>query len=194
MKVRGIEKLDGGTIKRCGRCARWLKVNRETFQPNRCEKVSPHGLQHLCRECDTRRRSQDIGYAWQKFSKVLIAEGLVSEWTIEMYARLREKDECHWCGALLSEWGQGHNVDRIDSHRKHVPNNCVPCCSACNWSKGHDNVESWLARTLKPLLADHGRGKIPWAKIFDNKGPKRVAIPDLSKHVVLVTEQTELPL
>lgn len=171
--------------KRCPRCDRWLRVVLgQTFNRNR-SSVSSDGLQLLCRECDERRKATEIAYGYKALLRAIAREGTAREWSEDAYRALVEPDVCHWCKGRLSDWGKGHKIDRIDSMHPHVPWNAVACCSACNWSKGSSNPESWQRTALAPLLLSYGPGKIPWEAV-DPKGPKRVRIPDLRPYVVEV--------
>lgn len=174
-----------GYTKTCDRCRRCLLIKyKVTYCMNSNPKVSPDGLQIFCRECDARRQATEVGYGWTTFMRTIKKERIEHLWSQKEYNALVERDLCYWCCARLSDWGKGHHIDRINSRRGHVVDNCVACCAACNWSKGSQNAESWLARTLRPLLDTYGKGKIPW-EIINDKGPKHVNIPNLSEYEVI---------
>jgi len=45
---------------------------------------------------------------------------------------------CHYCGGFSSEWDErsrGNGIDRKDSGIGYEADNCVPCCSKCNFVK-----------------------------------------------------------
>lgn len=46
--------------------------------------------------------------------------------------------ECHYCGGFSFEWDErsrGNGIDRKDSSIGYFIDNCVPCCSKCNFVK-----------------------------------------------------------
>lgn len=48
---------------------------------------------------------------------------------------------CHYCGE--SDWTK-LGVDRKDSSLPHTPDNCVPCCSACNKKKARYSYDEFM--------------------------------------------------
>lgn len=48
---------------------------------------------------------------------------------------------CHYCGE--SDWNK-LGCDRIDNDLPHTPENCVPCCYACNCKKGSKKYEEYI--------------------------------------------------
>jgi len=51
---------------------------------------------------------------------------------------------CHYCGVI------GPNgIDRADSSKGYIKNNCVPCCKHCNYVKGNlamSDFKEWVKR------------------------------------------------
>lgn len=50
------------------------------------------------------------------------------------------KKPCHYCGGYSTEYdpkSRGNGIDRKDSSIGYVENNCVPCCSRCNFIKNN---------------------------------------------------------
>jgi len=76
------------------------------------------------------------------------------EWALtEAQATALFSSPCHYCGAAPSKvvGGRDYNglfvyngIDRVDSSRGYVPENVVPCCHPCNWSKGDRPVGEFL--------------------------------------------------
>lgn len=62
-------------------------------------------------------------------------------------------EKCHYCGApparlITSRGGDSETVsgiDRVDSTKGYVKENCVPCCTMCNMSKNDHSLEEWNA-------------------------------------------------
>lgn len=44
---------------------------------------------------------------------------------------------CHYCNRAIETIG----IDRIDSDKGYIVDNCVPCCSTCNWIKMDKTIE-----------------------------------------------------
>ena len=47
---------------------------------------------------------------------------------------------CFYCGCLAT------TIDRIDSKRSHMPDNCVGCCHGCNISKGASDSATFVRK------------------------------------------------
>lgn len=154
------------------------------------------GLQPWCRTCDWNGKAT-INEAWNTLRRFLEEREpqSLSRWTKDLYLQIVGDDpHCQWCGARCREWGIGHWLDRQSSKSGHIPSNCVPCCSPCNFHKGHKTYANHAAYLRSLLIAcpqfpqgqgAHPWGKIPWddyessSKRFERKMP-----PDLSEHVV----------
>jgi hypothetical protein len=56
--------------------------------------------------------------------------------------------DCHFCGDEL-EWepqSKRHHMDRYDNLKGYTLDNCVPCCSQCNKTKGTLNGDLFIER------------------------------------------------
>ena len=61
---------------------------------------------------------------------------------------------CHYCGvehssrAMAKPTANGafvsNGIDRIDSSKGYIAENCVPCCTNCNWMKGAMSYDDFL--------------------------------------------------
>lgn len=66
---------------------------------------------------------------------------------------------CYYCGSEPRSLTKTSNhkmfttgIDRIDSNKGYTKNNCVPCCSFCNFAKNKyslDEFEEWIERLIK---------------------------------------------
>lgn len=57
--------------------------------------------------------------------------------TIEEFEKLTN-EECHYCGGNskdINEKSRGNGIDRKDSSKDYIIDNCVPCCATCNFIK-----------------------------------------------------------
>jgi 5-methylcytosine-specific restriction endonuclease McrA len=175
------------TKKRCGGCARTFPVILgTTFVRNR---FTVDGLQIHCKQCAERLKAECPHQAWAAFVRIFKDEHPADlvEWTKPKYFEIVGGPDgtlgaCSYCGNSLKKWGKGHKIDRIDSRRGHVPDNCVACCSGCNWAKGSMDPSAWW-HYLNDLKKRFEPGKFPWQTI-NPKGPKPVYIPDLSKYAL----------
>jgi len=52
---------------------------------------------------------------------------------------------CSYCGSPIETIG----LDRKDNTRGYTPDNVTPCCPDCNWMKGGDTTEVFLARCVR---------------------------------------------
>lgn len=59
---------------------------------------------------------------------------------------------CHYCGGTSSDYdksSRGNGIDRMDSRVGYIFENCVPCCSRCNFVKntlGYDEFLEWIRK------------------------------------------------
>lgn len=79
-------------------------------------------------------------------------------------ARNYFESPCFYCGeppsisythSNLSGEYAWNGIDRVDSRKPYILDNCVPCCKRCNWAKGELSVKefkSWIARIYKHLF------------------------------------------
>lgn len=54
---------------------------------------------------------------------------------------------CTYCGAVPL-----NGIDRVDSDKGYIPNNCVACCSTCNYAKGHLKLQQYLTQCVSIAL------------------------------------------
>lgn len=99
-----------------------IKIARELHYDTNKEKILQkckqysHSLEGMFSRIKTRCRRKNI--------KLLLS--------LSDFISLREKALCHYCGDTLNTTG----LDRIDSNGPYSLDNCVPCCSKCNYIKG----------------------------------------------------------
>lgn len=54
-------------------------------------------------------------------------------------------ERCHYCGGEVNTAG----IDRVDSSKGYIIDNCVRCCSICNKAKNNLSVEDFLSHCKK---------------------------------------------
>jgi len=154
------------------------------------------GLQPYCLECDWNGKAT-IEEAWNRFCDVLEKEPANKAlWSFELYEQKVGPDpHCQWCGSRCRDWGIGFWIDRQHNDDLHHPNNCVPCCSPCNFRKGQQEYEVYATTFLRPVIKacpqfPTGMGQCPWGQVPHSSYPsngrkfRRVYPPDLSAYVV----------
>lgn len=97
----------------CGKCAN----KRMSGESNSQYK---HGNNRYCEyRYNANKRGIDFNISLDEFEKIT-------------------QMECHYCGGFSSEWDErsrGNGIDRKDSALGYFNENCVPCCSKCNFVK-----------------------------------------------------------
>jgi hypothetical protein len=82
-----------------------------------------------------------------------IAFSLTKQQCLELFVM-----PCDYCGALPSTIKKARNrsdgvalngIDRVDSSAGYNHENCVPCCSACNFAKRNMTREDFIALALR---------------------------------------------
>jgi hypothetical protein len=69
--------------------------------------------------------------------------------TFKQYVNVTKTNLCFYCSENLPEYGSG--IDRIDSNKGYVQDNCRPCCTMCNRMKS-DYTESEFLSQMKKIL------------------------------------------
>lgn len=68
--------------------------------------------------------------------------------------------ECFYCGAIPSMGKNGYTrngIDRIDSEKGYTLDNCVSCCTECNFLKSDTPYQEFIDRIN--AIANHMRGE-----------------------------------
>lgn len=85
--------------------------------------------------------------------------------SVDEFYRLTQQN-CFYCGETpsreSSSWCKDgrspflyNGIDRIDSNKGYAINNCVPCCSKCNYAKGNMSLEdfkNWVSKIYRHLI------------------------------------------
>ena len=78
--------------------------------------------------------------------------------TYEEYIEFTKIPRCHYCKSLINwrPYAEGKSnayyLDRMDNLKGYHKENCVVCCTRCNWSKGSRfSYEEWveIGRTIE---------------------------------------------
>ena len=92
--------------------------------------------------------------------------------SLEQFLNITSSD-CHYCGAVPKSgfssyrkksgskkyYGEyKHNgIDRLNSSIGYIENNCVPCCSSCNYAKAEmsvDDFKEWIIKVHAHLIVN----------------------------------------
>lgn len=136
---------------------RWYekhKVERAAYQKQWREQ-NPEYMKQWCDEHKAEQASYQKKYISTHFGRaVMLAKGycasdkkagrgkcsIDAHWIIN---NVFSGQVCHYCGE--SDWTK-LGVDRKDSSLPHTPDNCVPCCDACNKKKRTTTYEEFLQK------------------------------------------------
>jgi hypothetical protein len=117
--------------KMCARNNAYGAANREKIRAaERTRRKNNPEKMHL-RECSPKRRFNQLKNGARR-------RGLSVTFDFAWYEKRMKGEACYYCAGDLPE--TGHGLDRKDSKLGYSPENCVPCCKACNEIRGHDNV------------------------------------------------------
>jgi hypothetical protein len=74
-------------------------------------------------------------------------KGFKCELTKSTFYELKECD-CYICGKKSNSY-HSNGIDRIDSKMGYIKNNCLPCCSSCNYMKKNYNFADFVYHIYK---------------------------------------------
>jgi hypothetical protein len=145
-----------------------------------------------CRYESTRKRMRSRPYHWML---AVIKYKKESSLTYQELLEFTRITRCHYCEDIV-EWheypriARGHtvhkyNLDRKDNSIGYSKENCVVCCSACNYLKGDKftyNEMMELGKTLKALREERHRVNLPWIRYYTKS----------IKSTHLITERADL--
>lgn len=61
-------------------------------------------------------------------------------------------EPCHYCGGYSTDYdlkSRGNGIDRMDSSLGYTTDNCLPCCSKCNFLKNKSSYEDFINYIIK---------------------------------------------
>jgi hypothetical protein len=125
--------------------------------PLRFDAVSKH--KGVCQVCQNRKRPFESIY-----NKMMASRKIGGSMTYEEYVEFTKIPNCHYCDSELEwqryrfEWNykeqtktkdfNKYNIDRKDPLGKYDKDNCVVCCSRCNYGKlDMFSYEEWYGMT-----------------------------------------------
>lgn len=137
---------------------------------NQCIVSGSHLRSHATRSCGcliTRNKENTgLNRLIERYEKRSYRAGMFFNLTREVFYKLI-KGNCYYCGLepqqKIKQYHNGqisllyNGVDRLDSSRPYLPDNCVPCCKFCNRAKSDLSVEEFkrhIERIYKWNLID----------------------------------------
>lgn len=127
----------------CNDCGEIHTVPYSTIKHRKNSQYLKTG-ETLCRACANKRmsgeRSSCYKHGTERYSEYrnnARNRNIEFQLSVEEFKELVEKP-CHYCGGYSSDWNiksRGNGIDRKDSNIGYVYENCVPCCSKCNFVK-----------------------------------------------------------
>lgn len=115
------------------------------------ERVIPaHNLRcKNTKSCGCENRLSDFESYYKKLLYSAKNRNLECELTLEQFLKFVIIDKCHYCYSPI-QWKpkgdfSGYHIDRKNNSIGYSMDNCVVCCSRCNWSKNHlYSYEEWF--------------------------------------------------
>jgi len=136
-----------------------LYDKRETAKAKSCgcTKKFVNGI-----NAQSRRKPESVyRYIYEQYQSSAKIRNINFSLTKDEYIEIVKKD-CYYCGepAPIKQPNRGkekyvgvpvpyNGVDRIDSTKGYEKENCVPCCTRCNYMKSDMNVSSFTEHILK---------------------------------------------
>ena len=146
MRRPARNKLPISGRKVCPKCKKEKGVS--DFWKNR------DGLQCRCKDCTKEDREHYTAPTsiYLRMIDSALRRGLDVLLSFDEWFSVINGKACHYCGGALPKQGSG--IDRKDSAAAYSIENCVPCCSDCNWTFGDRFTypeKLLLAPTLKAI-------------------------------------------
>ena len=112
-----------------------LAMGKKWYRKNHKERLIQ------CKKYGHSLKGRFIGYKTGAKRK-----GLIFEFTLDEFSKIINKS-CYYCGE------DGYGIDRIDSSVGYLKDNCVSCCSMCNYMKNNYTEEEFIGQCIK--IAKH---------------------------------------
>jgi hypothetical protein len=134
---------------KCCECERIFSLRKDSLKTH----------QGFCGICQNRKKPFESIY-----KKMMVSRGIGGSMTYEQYVEFTKIPECHYCKETIQwqeyrfKWNLNehtkskdynrYNIDRKDPLGKYDNDNCVVCCSRCNYGKlDMFSYEEWYGMT-----------------------------------------------
>lgn len=147
------DKNDKPELKLCSDCG---KSSEEVI----FNKNKPGKYPNKCRNCNTIYRRREYNTLDQKLKKHKSgAKRRNYEWKLtDKQANKLFLQNCHYCDKKSVENIDLSGIDRVDNNVGYIVENCVSCCSLCNYMKRDFDVEIFL-KQCKNIAKHHRKDK-----------------------------------
>jgi hypothetical protein len=113
--------------------------------------------QGTCRSCAAKKRPYEYIFGALKASARIKKQPV--SLTYEEFVEFISTEECHYCGshidwrphAVGENYPKGYYLDRKDNALGYSKDNCVPCCTSCNFIR-QDKLTHEEMNQLRPAL------------------------------------------
>ena len=103
----------------------WRENNPEKVKNNNQNKINSITLQYRVYLRSAEDKKLDFEISQEEFNKIV-------------------KETCHYCNVIQKRGFNG--IDRLDSNKGYVLDNCVSCCKTCNYMKCSLSTDVFLKR------------------------------------------------
>jgi 5-methylcytosine-specific restriction endonuclease McrA len=140
-KVASANKMRVGNTKSCGCLKREREAQQLSLGPRKYKTKEEAAKRYYIRtyQYQANKRGRDWNLTDEQFFSIV-------------------SQDCHYCGEGPSEVSHraaigfnflANGIDRVDNSLGYTPENVVPCCPNCNWTKRKMTVSDFLSHCRK---------------------------------------------
>lgn len=153
VKVEDLPDASGELVEyQCDDCGDLHTVEYSTLKYRKNSQYLKTG-ETICSKCANHRMSgKNSGRyihgtpRYSEYRSNAKHRGIDFNLNINEFTQLTEQP-CHYCGGFSIEWNKnsrGNGIDRKDSNKGYYFDNCVPCCSKCNFVKNNMSYDKFI--------------------------------------------------
>ena len=156
-KEKNANRKNYPEVKYCKICNTTKSSEKFSFNAARMD-----GLHEYCKDCDKNRSKKwlmaHVHRRYKSYVNAAKNKDRQFSLSIEDFTILQSK-ECFYCGTISSEECV-NGIDRINNKIGYTLENCVSCCSMCNYMKRGFDVELFL-KQIKKICDKQMQSNIP---------------------------------
>lgn len=156
--VKDLPKYSQALVEyKCDDCGKVKKVHYQTICGRKNSQYNKT-KETLCSDCANHRMSGKANSNYKHGSKRFPEyrnnakrRGISFCLTPEQFEDIIRRP-CFYCGGFSSDRfskSRGNGIDRVDSSKGYVLDNCVPCCSTCNFIKNNMPYKEFVSYITK---------------------------------------------
>lgn len=143
----------------CSMCGHLLPLS--AFSP---DKRKPLGVKSGCKECANRinrEKKHNLNVRYRGYKKRAKKKSWSFNLAMEQF-RIISSKFCTYCGGFsgLSKDGPFSGIDRKNIKKGYSVQNCVPCCSVCNYMKNTMSKEEFLSHVARISSHQNNTGHV----------------------------------